>query len=101
MEAQKGYEAGSSLGLIEEERGAGGPGGGGDPGFSAAQVLKMSQAESLIEERDMEIKKVGLGVGAGSGSGELGGQGCEVCVGCRIWGRATAPAQHRPRPHSH
>ncbi|GBF92946.1 hypothetical protein Rsub_05782 [Raphidocelis subcapitata] len=61
IEAQKGYEAGSSIGLVEEERDGGGPGGGGGGGpggFTQAQLLKVSQAESLVEERDTEIRKV-------------------------------------------
>ncbi|KAI8470175.1 MAG: hypothetical protein J3K34DRAFT_458972 [Monoraphidium minutum] len=56
IEAQKGYEAGSSIGLVEDDGGGGG--GLGDPGFTQAQLMKMSQAEALIEERDTEIRKV-------------------------------------------
>ncbi len=69
IEAQKGYEKGSSIGLIEDDASStavagGGYGGGGgssgDPGFTQAQLIRMTQAESLIEERDQEIKKVRL-----------------------------------------
>jgi hypothetical protein len=80
IEAQKGYEAGSSIGLVEDEHEAGGLGGGlragggggggpGGGGFTQAQLLKVSQAESLVEERDTEIRKVGAGGGAGGGAG--------------------------------
>lgn len=56
MEAQRGYEAGSSIGLIEDEPPPGG-GGGGELGFTQVQLLKASQAEGLVEERDIEIRK--------------------------------------------
>lgn len=58
IEAQKGYEKGSSIGLIEDEK-EGTAVAVTDPGFTQAQLMKVSQAEVLIEERDMEIKKVG------------------------------------------
>eukprot|EP00878_Enallax_costatus_P020334 GHUV01021487.1.p1 GENE.GHUV01021487.1~~GHUV01021487.1.p1 ORF type:complete len:263 (+),score=69.75 GHUV01021487.1:371-1159(+) len=55
MEAQKGLAAGSSIGLIEDEQ----PGGAvTDPGFTETQLMKVSQAEALIEERDAEIVKI-------------------------------------------
>eukprot|EP00775_Hariotina_reticulata_P011097 gene11097-11251_t len=56
MEAQKGLAAGSSIGLIEDE--AAGAAAAGDPGFTETQLMKVSQAEALIEERDEEIRKV-------------------------------------------
>ncbi|GBF90215.1 hypothetical protein Rsub_03348 [Raphidocelis subcapitata] len=62
MEAQKGYEQGSSLALAEGERGGSGGGAGegaaAEPGFTQAQVQKVSQAEAMIEERETEIRKV-------------------------------------------
>lgn len=58
MEAQRGYERGSSIGLIEDEGPGPSGGGGADPGFTQAQVLKASQAEALADERDQEIRKV-------------------------------------------
>ncbi|KIY99251.1 Syntaxin-43 [Monoraphidium neglectum] len=57
IEAQKGYEQGSSIGLIVEE-GPAGAAAEADPGFTQAQLVKVSQAEALIEERDTEIRKV-------------------------------------------
>lgn len=62
IEAQKGLEKGSSIGLIEDEREPA-PGVITDPGFTQAQLMKVSQAESVIEERDQEIRKVGVGWG--------------------------------------
>eukprot|EP00877_Chromochloris_zofingiensis_P010271 jgi/Chrzof1/5498/Cz16g05150.t1 len=56
IEAQKGYEKGSSIGLVEDE--SAGPAGTSDPGFTEMQLQKVSQAEALIEERDIEIRKV-------------------------------------------
>lgn len=56
MEAQKGLAAGSSIGLIEEEGGGGGA--FADPGFTETQLMKVAQAETLVEERDEEIRKV-------------------------------------------
>ncbi|KAI8474871.1 MAG: Qa-snare protein, Tlg2/Syntaxin16-family [Monoraphidium minutum] len=59
IEAQRGYEAGSSIGLVEDEgAGGGGDAAAADPGFTQAQLTRMSQAEALIEERDTEIRKV-------------------------------------------
>lgn len=77
MEAQRGYEAGSSLGLVEEDEGppAGGlgGGGGGGPGLTQAQLQRVALAEGLVEERDTEIKKVR----------RLGGEGVEAaCAHC-------------------
>jgi len=61
IEAQKGYERGSSMRLVEDEREAAAAGAVAvttDPGFTQAQLMKVSQAEVLIEERDVEIRKV-------------------------------------------
>jgi hypothetical protein len=91
MEAQRGYEAGSSLALLEGERGSGGgaDGGGGpaDPGFTQAQALKVSETEVLVEERDTEIRKVGAGGGRRGG----GDRGCGA-------GAAARAGRHRPAP---
>lgn len=63
IEAQRGYEKGSSIGIIEDEGFGAAAAGGSQPstldlGFTQAQIMKMSQAESMVEERDQEIKKV-------------------------------------------
>jgi hypothetical protein len=62
MEAQRGYECGSSLALIEGSLEGGGGSGdgalaGADLGLTQAQVQKVSETEVLVEERDAEIKK--------------------------------------------
>lgn len=54
IESQKGMELGSSCGLVEDDQ----PLNMSDPGFTEAQLQKVSQAETLIEERDEEIRKV-------------------------------------------
>jgi syntaxin 16 len=61
MEAQKGLEAGSSLGLVADDGGAGAQEGSYavvDPGFTQAQMMRVHQAEGLAQERDEEIRKV-------------------------------------------
>ena len=62
MEAQKGLEAGSSLGLVEDDGGTAQDGSSyavADPGFTQAQMMRVNQAEGLAQERDEEIRKVG------------------------------------------
>jgi hypothetical protein len=108
IEAQKGYEQGSSIGLIVEE-GPAGAAAEADPGFTQAQLVKVSQAEALIEERDTEIRKVGRGVvvvvvavvaaAAGGSSpvyvpacaGMYGGTTCVACIQMAAW-------RQRPKP---
>lgn len=55
MEAQKGLEQGSSIGIVEEE---GGRGDAVDAAFTEMQLMKVGQSETLVEERDEEIRKV-------------------------------------------
>ena len=99
VEQQRGYEAGSSIGLVEEEKtsagaaaaaafgggGAGGAGGGGGMGsFTQAQLLRAAQAEALVEERDTEIRKVRRERGAGAGGQQHSGRAGEWQE--RAWG---------------
>jgi hypothetical protein len=76
MEAQKGLEAGSSLGLVVDDGGQEAAGFAvADPGFTQAQMMRVHQAEGLAQERDEEIRKVGaelrFNISQGRGAGEL------------------------------
>jgi hypothetical protein len=88
MEAQRGLEMGSSIGVVERDDDAGGGAGGGSGigALTSAQVMRVAQSESLIDERDQEIRKVGagcLGVLDGNRRGvvwvELGQENKQLC----------------------
>lgn len=125
MEAQRGYEKGSSLGLAAEQAAAagsaGGAGGSSDPGFTQEQLARATHATALIEERDEQITKVGgqraacarrggvlhvavfLGVlhvhGAAQRAGWVGWQCGRVADGLNLKPRRTAHV--RARAHAH
>jgi hypothetical protein len=99
MEAQKGYEQGSSLALAEGERGGSGGGAGeggaaGEPGFTQAQVQKVSHAEAMIEERETEIRKVRRAAGAPPACCQGGVLNSPACAAA---GRSCLPRRPEPR----
>ncbi|GMH33333.1 hypothetical protein BSKO_01167 [Bryopsis sp. KO-2023] len=57
LEEQKGYGKGH-FGLLVDEAGASAATGDDDAGFTDLQLVQVSQAESLVSERDEEIRKI-------------------------------------------
>lgn len=58
METQKGFELGSSIGLIEDDSGGSGLKAEIDPGFTDVQLQAVAQAETRVAERDEEIRRI-------------------------------------------